>query len=109
MRETEAVGNRGRGGDAGSAVAVSGGGAGDGACGLIFRYSSGSRGVLSTLRKLNGGVLNSVRQQFPADSCNKSSSPGQYDFREIMARTMMEGALLPENWFACLRRHYADS
>lgn len=61
-----------------------------------------ARGVLSTLRKPGGG-LNPVRQQFPADSCNKSSVAGQYDFREIISRTMMRGVLLPENWFACLR------
>lgn len=97
------------------AAAGSDGGGGDGddgaPGGLIFRYSSGARDVLSTLRKLGVGgcVLNPVRQQFPVDSCNKSSLPGQYDFREIISRTMMRGALLPENWFACLRRHYVGS
>lgn len=55
------------------------------------------------LRKLDGG-LNPVRQQFSTGSCNKSSV-GQYDFREIISGTMMKGVLLPENWFACLRRH----
>lgn len=52
--------------------------------------------------KTEGGELNLVRQQFSADSCNKSSVAGQYDFREIISRTMMKGVLLLENWFACL-------
>lgn len=100
VRETEADDN-GPGGfdDASSGV---GGSGVDDAGGLIFRYSFGS--VLSTLRKLGGG-LNPVRQQFSTDSCNKSSVAGQYDFREIISGTMMKGVFLPENWFACLRRH----
>jgi len=69
----------------------------------LLLFGARARGVLSTLRKPAGG-LNPVRQQFPADSRNKSSSAGQYDFREIISRTMMKGVLLPENWFACLRR-----
>jgi len=59
----------------------------------LLLFGARARDVLSTLRKPAGG-LNPVRQQFPADSRNKSSSAGQYDFREIISRTMTKGVLL---------------